>query len=193
MFQRMYIGPPQGTARIFLMVADEDAVKQEFSQSWRNVVINVQRREFLTTLAHGGICVMCAGLSGTLVSSCTNPEDASTQSSVPLTPGDPVIDLAAESSLQSIGGAVKKRYSAINSGRTIIVVRISSSGFAAFAAQCTHQGSEINLPISGTMTCPNHGSKFNASTGGVVQGPAASSLPHFTAVFDSGKNTVTIT
>jgi len=151
-----------------------------------------QRREFLNVIAHGSICLICVGIASSLVESCSNPEESVADSTVPLTQGDPVINLASETGLKNAGSALKKRFSSINGGRTIIVVRLSDVSFAVYAAQCTHQGGEINLPVSGTMTCPNHGSKFSASNGGVLQGPAALSLPHFTATYDSVKNTVTI-
>lgn len=148
-----------------------------------------QRREFLSTVSRGTACLLC---SGALFLSCEDPSEPEGESSVPLTPGEPVIDLTAETSLQNPGGSVKKRFSAVNGGKTIIIFRVLSSSFTAFAAQCTHQGTEIGLPTNAVMICPNHGSKFNANSGAVIQGPAAAPLTKFSALFDSEKNTVTI-
>ncbi len=146
------------------------------------------RREFLHTAA----CAVCIGALAPFISSCDNPADPPVDTSLPLIEGAPVIDLSVETGLHHDGAAVKKRFSAVNSGKTVIVVRLTASTYTAFAAQCTHQGTEIGLPSNSVMICPNHGSKFNANTGAVVQGPAAAALTKFNASFDSGKNTVTL-
>ncbi len=147
------------------------------------------RRTFMSTIAKGSICVLC---SGALFTACEDPSEPTGDSAVPLTPGEPVIDLSAEPALQNSGGSVKKRFSSVNDGKTIIIYRVNSSSFTAFAAQCTHQGTEIGLPSNAVMLCPNHGSKFNANSGAVIQGPAAAALTKFSALYDSGKNSVTI-
>ena len=151
--------------------------------------IDRERRDFLIMLSWGCACYLSFEPTMLVLNGCTQAEDP--VSSIPVT-DDPVINIAAEAELQSVGGAVKKRISSVNGGSTIIVIRSSSTSFVVFSAQCTHQGTEINLPVSGTMTCPNHGSKFSTADGGVVQGPAVSSLPKFTAAFNSTNNTVTI-
>lgn len=127
-----------------------------------------------------------------ILSACYSNDNGPTETAVPIDNGDPVIDLSKETILQSVGGAVKKRYAKINGGRTIIVVRTSNTTFIALSATCTHQGSEVNLPSDGVIVCPNHGSRFNPNTGAVMQGPAASPLPVFAAVYDAAKNSVTI-
>ena len=149
------------------------------------------RRDFLFRLSYGGACMLCAGAATMFLTGCDSEEDLNPVSSIPLSES-PTIDLNTETALQSVGGAVKKRISSVNSGRTIVVVRVSDSAFIALAAQCTHQGTEVNLPSGNIIVCPNHGSQFNASTGSVVQGPAGAPLPSFTATYDPDKNTVTI-
>jgi Rieske Fe-S protein len=154
--------------------------------------MDTNRREFLLQFSSSTACLLCSGMIGTMLNACNEADNSITSPSIPLISGEPVITLASESGLNDVGGAVKKRFSAVNGGGTIIVVRVSSTSFAAFGAQCTHQGSEINLPVSGIMTCPNHGSKFNATNGNVVQGPAASPLSKLKATYDSTQNSVTI-
>lgn len=154
--------------------------------------MNHERREFLQQITISGACVLCCGTVGMLLSSCENPEEPSEQENIPITEGEPIINLAAESSLQNAGGAVKKRYSTFNDRNTIIIVRLSTTSFAAYDARCTHQGTVIELPVNSVMTCLNHGSKFSTSNGGVIQGPATSALKKFTTTFNSEKNTVTI-
>ncbi len=147
------------------------------------------RREFLLKITHTGACVLCGGALASLLTGCG---DEGNPASMPPVIDDPVIDLSNEPSLQNVGGAVKKRISVINSGRTILIVRTGDTSFAVFAAQCTHQGFEVDLPANNVIVCQNHGSRFNATTGNVVQGPAAAPLLKFTATYDAGDNTVTI-
>ncbi|MFG1708505.1 ubiquinol-cytochrome c reductase iron-sulfur subunit [Nonomuraea sp. M3C6] len=44
--------------------------------------------------------------------------------------------------------------------------------YRCFSAKCTHQGCTVASVSRGTINCPCHGSKFSASTGAVVNGPA---------------------
>lgn len=63
------------------------------------------------------------------------------------------------------------------SGGKLVLVRPSANEVKAYNAACTHQGTTVEPPQNGTMTCPNHGSEFSASDGSVKKGPAAQSLP----------------
>lgn len=149
------------------------------------VVLDRKRREFLTTVAHGGVCMLCSGAFASVLTGC-NEEDN------PVAFDEPVIDINKETALQNVGGAVKKRISSVNGGSVIIVVRTGETTFVALSAICTHQGSEVGLPDKDVITCPNHGSRFNATNGSVINGPATSPLPKFTATYDANYNTVTI-
>lgn len=53
------------------------------------------------------------------------------------------------------------------------------------SAICTHQGCQIE-GSGGGLSCPCHGSRFNASTGAVTGGPANSALRKYTASEDAG-------
>lgn len=61
-------------------------------------------------------------------------------------------------------------------GKAAIVSRPTGDTVAAFSAKCTHMGCTVK-PAGGELHCPCHGSKFNALTGEVIHGPAASPLP----------------
>jgi nitrite reductase/ring-hydroxylating ferredoxin subunit len=132
-----------------------------------------KRREFLSITARSGLCVACSGLSGILFSSCDMVEQ-----------GDPVITIADEPALQQIGGAVRKRFAAINNGEAIFIIREDAQKFTAYAAQCTHQHVELNLPKEGIIKCPNHGSLFRVSDGSVIDGKAYDPLKRYPVEYD---------
>jgi Rieske Fe-S protein len=48
----------------------------------------------------------------------------------------------------------------------------SENSIKVFSNKCTHAGCRINQEIDGQLICPCHGSKFDASTGRVLQDPA---------------------
>jgi len=59
----------------------------------------------------------------------------------------------------------------------VVVTRDSGGTVHAFSAICTHQGCTVSSVHDGVITCPCHGSRFNADTGAVVAGPAPRPLP----------------
>ena len=59
----------------------------------------------------------------------------------------------------------------------VVVTKDAGGTIHAFSATCTHQGCTLSSVSGGTINCPCHGSRFNASTGAVVQGPASRPLP----------------
>ncbi len=61
-------------------------------------------------------------------------------------------------------------------GTKLVIVQPVAGDFKAYDAACTHQGTPVGAPQGGTMTCPNHGSKFSAADGSVQQGPAGTPL-----------------
>ncbi|MDD8017658.1 MAG: Rieske (2Fe-2S) protein [Bacteroidota bacterium] len=95
-----------------------------------------------------------------------------------------MIKISEMQTLQTIGGAIKKRYSKVNHGETIIIIRQSEDHFVAYAAQCTHQGTEVKLPKGGIIVCPNHGSRFNIRDGKVLDGEAYQPLHQIQTQYD---------
>jgi len=61
-------------------------------------------------------------------------------------------------------------------GSQVVIVQPNPGEIKAYNASCTHMGTTVGAPQNGVMTCPNHGSKFRASDGSVVNGPAGSPL-----------------
>ena len=59
----------------------------------------------------------------------------------------------------------------------IVVTRGTGNTVHGFSAVCTHQGCLVTAVSGGAITCPCHGSAFDATTGAVVRGPAQAPLP----------------
>jgi thiosulfate dehydrogenase [quinone] large subunit len=58
-----------------------------------------------------------------------------------------------------------------------LVVQLKKGEFRAFSAICPHAGCQVQFDGSNDLfVCPCHGSTFNAATGAVLQGPAATGL-----------------
>jgi cytochrome b6-f complex iron-sulfur subunit len=74
-----------------------------------------------------------------------------------------------------------------------VVVNLGNEQFRAFTSVCTHQQGAVNRLENGALQCDSHGSRFNPSTGAVMVGPAELPLRQFTAAFNPGTNTVTVT
>jgi Rieske Fe-S protein len=72
-----------------------------------------------------------------------------------------------------VGGAVAATTAA---GDPIVVAQPEAGQVVAFSAICTHMGCTV-APDGAELTCPCHGSVFEALTGKVVNGPAGKPLP----------------
>jgi nitrite reductase/ring-hydroxylating ferredoxin subunit len=90
--------------------------------------------------------------------------------------------------LASAGGAAL-----VTSGLgTMLVVRNDATTISAFTATCTHQQCTVNGFTEGVFQCPCHGSRYNASSGSVVRGPATQPLRKFTATLANGVVSITV-
>ena len=61
-------------------------------------------------------------------------------------------------------------------GERLVVAQPIEGEFVAFLSTCTHQGFPVEAGDGLTISCPNHGSQFDATDGSVVRGPATRSL-----------------
>jgi len=78
-------------------------------------------------------------------------------------------ELAAVASIPENGGVVL-------ADQKVVVTRETGDTVHCFTAVCTHQGCLVTEVTDGKITCPCHGSAFDANTGAVVGGPAPAPL-----------------
>ncbi|MCX5598597.1 Rieske (2Fe-2S) protein [Streptomyces phaeochromogenes] len=111
-----------------------------------------------------------AGIAATLTA-CGGSDDSSSGSS----------DASASSG--SGGGAALAKTTDIPEGggkifadQGVVVTQPTAGEFKAYSTVCPHQKQQINSVADGTITCPAHGSQFNAADGSVKKGPATSGL-----------------
>ena len=71
-------------------------------------------------------------------------------------------------------------------GSPAILARPTGAEVACFSAICTHAGCTV-APHGDKLDCPCHGSQFDALTGKVLQGPAASPLPAIPVRVEAGE------
>ena len=57
-----------------------------------------------------------------------------------------------------------------------VLTQPSAGTFRAFSAECPHAGCAVSTVADGAITCPCHGSTFDADSGAVTAGPATSGL-----------------
>ncbi|MBP2320431.1 nitrite reductase/ring-hydroxylating ferredoxin subunit [Kibdelosporangium banguiense] len=58
----------------------------------------------------------------------------------------------------------------------VLIVRPSENEVKGLDPVCPHAGVTVSKPAGGTITCPGHGSVFDASTGDRKKGPATTGL-----------------
>jgi cytochrome b6-f complex iron-sulfur subunit len=67
--------------------------------------------------------------------------------------------------------------SAKANGKPVILTQPTAGTVKAFSAICTHMGCTVAPSSDGKeLDCPCHGSKYNATTGAVIHGPAPKAL-----------------
>lgn len=122
--------------------------------------VELGRRPLLQGCLAGGAAL--AGLG--VLSACGGPQTTPTVPS----PG-PLASLGDV----PVGGTV-----VVNSpnGAPVALVRPNADTVLAHSAICTHQGCSV-VASGSRLSCPCHGSVFDAATGAVQQGPADRPLP----------------
>jgi len=148
--------------------------------------LSAERREFLKKT--GSLAVMSLMGIG-FFTSCTSEEDTLPDDNVsnPSNPDSGIningntitIDLSKASGLKAAGGWL------LITDAQLLVVNTGSNSYNALTSICTHSQCDRNWTFTNQVfTCTCHGSRFNTS-GGVINGPAATALRSFgTALSD---------
>jgi len=129
----------------------------------------VSRRAVLAAGAVGAGAVALAACSSSSKPGATQPagsQPAGSQpaGSQPAASGNDLVKLADV----EVGKCVSVK---LPDGKPGIVSRLTQDTAVAFSAKCTHMGCTV-APAGSELHCPCHGSKYNALTGAVLQGPA---------------------
>ncbi|GCD46635.1 Rieske 2Fe-2S domain-containing protein [Streptomyces chrestomyceticus] len=124
------------------------------------------------TVLRGAALVGAAGFG---VAACSG--GGSDESSA--TPAEPVaLGAAAE---VPVGGAKLYRES------RLLVSQPEKGQYKCFSAKCTHAGCVLDKIERNQGNCPCHGSRFDVTTGKVIQGPASKPLPEVPVKAEGGK------
>ena len=71
----------------------------------------------------------------------------------------------------------------VTGGSSVVVAQPTAGEVVGFSALCTHQGCAVAVNEA-ELDCPCHGSRFDALTGAVLQGPATEPLTPFAVSLD---------
>jgi Rieske Fe-S protein len=123
-----------------------------------------------------------AGVAGIGLTACGGSSDAAsgTTDSGSTAASSGSTELGATSDVP-VGGA--KLYK----DAKLVVSQPTKGTYKAFSAVCTHQGCVCDAVSGTTLSCPCHGSAFNAETGAVEKGPATAALAAATVTVKDGK------
>lgn len=104
--------------------------------------------------------------------------------------GDAALDLSNPdyAPLAQAGGAVKVTVG----GEKLVVMRKSDTEVVALSSVCTHLGCSVDLPAGNQLSCPCHGSAFDAATGAAIRGPASRPLASYPARIAGNRILVTV-
>lgn len=124
------------------------------------------------TVLRGAVLVPVAGLGA---AACL-PDGEGKASSGPTAP----VELGAETGIPK-GGAKLFR------DENVVVSHAEDGTYTAFSTICTHAGCPIDSLEGTELTCPCHGSKFDATTGKVLHAPATKGLTELTVKVKDGR------
>jgi cytochrome b6-f complex iron-sulfur subunit len=143
--------------------------------------VSVDRRTVLRGCAGGAAVALCVAACGTEqdpgpgtapgedVPGQRVPQDESPGDTPGTSDGEVLVPLAEV----PVGGAVVLTSAG---GERLVVARPEEDRVVGFSAVCTHLGCVVEAE-GAELHCGCHGSRFDAASGGVLQGPAPDPLP----------------
>jgi Rieske Fe-S protein len=69
----------------------------------------------------------------------------------------------------------------------VVLTKAEDGTVRAYSSICTHQGCPVDKVADGRISCPCHGSQFEADTGEVAKGPASRPLPSVAVAVRDGE------
>ncbi|MFG2831535.1 Rieske (2Fe-2S) protein [Streptomyces sp. NPDC048434] len=117
-----------------------------------------------------------AGAAGFGLAACSPGDSGANAAAVPADP----VDLGAAAEVP-VGGAKLYRED------RLVVSQPAKGTYKCFSAKCTHAGCILAEVEKKEGSCPCHGSRFDVTTGKVVQGPASEPLPEVPVKAKGGK------
>lgn len=151
--------------------------------------MTVDRRTVLQAtglVAVGGVVAACGGSSGSASASSSAAPAASSAA--------PAASSAAPASSAAAGGSGVAAVADIPVGggiiledEAIVLTQPTAGDVKAFTAICTHQACLVSQVVDNEIICPCHGSKFSATDGSVIQGPATQALAVAGVSVDGGQ------
>jgi len=117
-----------------------------------------------------------AGAAGLGAAACGTEGSGKKVSPTPTAP----VDLGSADAVPAGGAKIYRE-------DRVVVSRTAEDQYTAFSAVCTHRGCVVDSVENGKISCPCHGSVFDARTGKVLQGPAVAPLPSVPVRTKGGK------
>jgi Rieske Fe-S protein len=135
------------------------------------------------SVIRGAVVTITGGVAGYLVaanSSVAKEKNGTTNANAYGPSGSGGEHLLAPAAQIPAGGGI------VLASAKVVLSRSSNGAIHAFSAVCTHQGCIVGSVQNGEIICPCHGSRFNAFTGAVINGPAALPLPPVSVIVQNG-------
>lgn len=149
---------------------------------------HVRRR----ALMDGGIAAVAIGGAGLLTGSLTRtfgrdgaaaPKQSAAPVTTPSASAGPAPSVAAAS--VPVGGSAQVKDPV--TGDAVYIVQPKAGQYCGLSSVCTHSGCAVDAPKNGQLYCPCHGSRFDAATGAVINGPATKPLAKYTVTKSGDK------
>ena len=139
------------------------------------------------------LAVGVAGVAGVALAACSSGASSSptTSAAAPTAAGSVSASASAAGALLTTTAAVPVGGARLakGEGTTWLLAQPTAGEFVCHSGICTHEGCPLTEVSGNEGICQCHGSKFNADTGAVIQGPATKPLPK-QSVTVSGGNVV---